>query len=528
MKSDLYAACSRRQNPLLLPEIAQWIYYFSREIDGHHLAQTCSHLFSSLIPLVWADVNGVERLLALIAGTKISVDSNDNMQIFMAHKSLTDEDLRRFNFYAPFVKRLNCFKIEKYSRYRLRGWKQLLTALGSSPLLPNLHILTFNTRPTTTPFEQQAWFMLLLSPPIQELSLITTSTSNADLNASAAELFFRCVSTTLLGITDLPSSSNDPPPHSIRTTVISTRSDDVERISWLTTVRDLASLSQLFISMSTLRAGQLSSIGLLPRLESLELDFDVDRNGNSTSSYTTPNLPDDAFPRLRHFGLINLPDVPSFHAIWSLTPLVSNLTSVTLHFNKYRWMNVLTHDEIISDFIHPISEKSPDLVDIAIHPPEYEWNEAESSAPMFGLIARLPLTKLRFAPMVPLHISIPRAAGEYHLLRRLELPTSWVEVADIKTLAIAFPNLEYLALQITIHPGDFEDDQPTPTSPRPIILRVLSVFLEEDPLWDGAILGEGLARLLHSLWPKARYLTNESDILRYKFIPPWGRTRLFI
>ncbi|CAE6466439.1 unnamed protein product [Rhizoctonia solani] len=495
MKSDLSCVVrSQPQNPLLIPEIAHWIYRISQQKDGHHLAQTCSHLFNSLIPLVWENVNGIEQLLALVVGTKISVDSDDNMQIFMAHKPLTDEDLRRFKFYAPFIRHLSSFKIEKYFRYRLRGWKPLLTALGNNPLLPNLRTLVFNTRPTTTMFEQQAWFMLLLSPSLRELYLTTTS-SHRVLNASAAELFFKSVSTTLLSITDSSSTSNQPPPPR-RTITIRTESADVEDISWFTTVRDLANISKLVVSISTLGAGELSTIGLLPQLESLELDFDIIRDGESTSSFTPRNLPDQAFPQLRHFGLRNLPDASCFHSIWSLKPLVSHLTSVALHFNKYRWMSVLTSDQILSDFIYPIGEKSPNLVNLAIHPPEYEWNEAESSAPMFGLLSRLPLTGLRFAPMTPLHLSIPHTTGKYYLLKRLELTTSWIEVADIKSLAVVFPNLEYLAVQITMYPEDFQGAHSIPTSSQSIVLYVMSVFLEEDPLWDRAIIGDRLARLV--------------------------------
>ncbi|KAH7327644.1 hypothetical protein B0J17DRAFT_680473 [Rhizoctonia solani] len=517
---------SHPQNPLLIPEITQWIYHLSYKKDGYYLARTCSHLFNSLIPLVWENVNGVEQLLALIVGTKVSIDTDENIQILMAHKSLTDEDLRRFKFYAPFVKRLNPFKIEKYFRYRLRGWKQLLTALGNNPPLPNLRALSFNTRPTTTLFEQSAWFMLLLSPSLQEMNLTTTS-SHCALNASAAELFFISVSTTLLDIKDSSSSSNvtlasEP------TVTISSESADVEDVRWFITVRDLPNLCKVSISMSALEAGKLSTIGQLPNLESLELDFDISSEDELTSSYTTLNLPDNAFPRLRHFGLTNLPDVSSFHAIWNLNALISHLTSITLHFNKYRWMSVLTNDQIMSDFIAPISEKSPALVDIAIYPPEYEWNEMESSAPMFGLISRLPLTRLRFAPMVPLHISIPHSTGKYPLLTRLELTKSWVEVADIKALAVTFPNLEYLAMQITVYPEDFQGVQSIPTSSQPIVLGIMSVFLEEDPLWDRVVIGDRLTRLLHSLWPNARYLTKESDVIRHKFIPPWATTQLLI
>ncbi|KAL5633019.1 hypothetical protein ACGC1H_003496 [Rhizoctonia solani] len=523
MQSDLSCIVgSQPQSPLLIPEIAHWIYRFSRREDGYHLAQTCSHLFNSLIPLVWESVNGIEQLLTLVVGTKVSVDRDDNMQIFVAHKSLTDEELTRFKFYAPFVKHLDSFKLEKYFRYRLRGWKPLLMALGNSPLLPNLRTLIFNTRPTTTMFEQQAWFMLLLSPSLRELHITTTS-SHRTLNASAAELFFKSVSTTILTITNSYSSPNQPPP--LRQTItIRTESADVEDISWLTTMRDLANISTLVISMSTLGAGELSTIGLLPQLESLELDFDIILEGESVASYTSLDLPDDIFPRLKHLGLRNLPDASSFHTIWNLKPLTFHLNSFTLHFNKYRWMNVLTNDQIMSDFISPIGEKSPNLVDLAIHPPEYEWNEARSSAPMFDLISRLPLIRLRFAPMMSLHLPIPHTVGKYHLLRRLELTTSWVEVVDLKALAIVFPNLDYLAVKITICPEDFQGAHTVSTSSQPIVLCVLSVFLEEDPLWDRAIIGDRLASLLHSLWPKARYITRENDVLRYRFIPPWANT----
>ncbi|CAE7108216.1 unnamed protein product [Rhizoctonia solani] len=489
----------------------------------------------------------LEAVYGLVDAIKNSKSLDDRkMLIFMAHKSLTDEDLRRFKFYAPFVKHLNSFKIEKYFRYRLRGWKQLLMALGNHPLLPNLSTLIFNTRPTTTMFEQQAWFMLLLSPSIRELNLATTS-SHRTYNASAAELFFRSMSTTLLGITDPSSSSMASQPSPSRQNItIRTEGADVEDISWFTTVRDLANISNLVVSMSTLGAGKLSTIGLLPQLKSLELDFDIILDGESTSSYIAQHLPNDAFLRLTHFGLRNLPDPSSFHTIWNLTPLVSHLTSFALHFNKYRWMNVLTNDQIMSDFISPISEKSPNLVDLAIHPPEYEWDEAESSAPMFSLISRLPLTRLRFAPMIPLHISIPHTAGKYHLLKRLELTTSWVGVSDIKNLATTFPNLDYLAMQITIHSEDFQSTLVTPTASQPIVLYIMSVFLEEDPFWDRSMVGDKLSRsvsiviatssrliireirLLCSLWSKARYMTKESDVLRSKFTPCWATTRLLI
>jgi hypothetical protein len=71
-------------NPLLLPEISRWIYRLSTRKDGCRLARVCSCLFNSLIPLVWEDINGVEQLLVLVAGTKISVDATDNLEIFVS------------------------------------------------------------------------------------------------------------------------------------------------------------------------------------------------------------------------------------------------------------------------------------------------------------------------------------------------------------------------------------------------------------------------------------------------------------
>ncbi|CAE6345045.1 unnamed protein product [Rhizoctonia solani] len=526
-------------NPLLLPEIAQWIYRLSTKKDGYHLARVCSHLFNSLISLVWEDVNGVEQLLSLVAGIEMSVDTTDNIHIYMTRESVTDEDLKRFRFYAPFVKRLDLFNIEKYFRYRIRGWKQLLAGLGNNPLLPNLRSLSLNTRPTVTVFEQQAWFMLLISPSLLELNLITTSINPADLNSSVAQLFFESLSTTLMGRTD---SSSSPPPN--QTTLIRTGSKDLEDISWFTTLRDLGNLSKLTISISALGAGGLSIISLLPRLEYLELDYDIDHTGEPTSLCASSNLSDVSFPRLSHFGLTNLPSTQSFDELWSIKPLVSHLKSATLYFSKYRWMGVLTHEQIMADFIIPISETSPDISDLAIHPPEYEWNEEESSAPMFGLLSRLPLTGLWFAPIISLHISIPHHIGQYPLLRRLELTTSWVEITDVKSLAIVFPNLEYLGMQITIYPEDFQGTQIKYVSSRPIVLSVLSVFLEEDPFGDRTTVGNKLARLvsnatsefitetgrgkfsfLHTLWPKAQYLTNENNVLRYKFTPCWATTQ---
>ncbi|QRW17337.1 hypothetical protein RhiXN_05339 [Rhizoctonia solani] len=249
--------------------------------------------------------------------------------------------------------------------------------------------------------------------------------------------------------------------------------EDVNRVM---TVRDLSSLSKLRISVKTFRAEQLSKIGLLPSLEHLKLEIGAGYRGQPISPNAVPVIADGAFPRLRRFDLMNLPDAESFHEFWSIKPLVSRLTSASLHFDK-----------------------STNIVDLSIGPPEYESGEEENCAPIFYLLSRLPLVALLFEPLVPLRLPIPRYVGTYHLLRKLEVATCWLEVGDIQSLAIAFPNLEYLAVQIGLYPEDFQQIKSIPISSQRIILWVVAVFMEEYPFWNRTAAGNDLARLVPTI-----------------------------
>ncbi|KAF8761294.1 hypothetical protein RHS01_00003 [Rhizoctonia solani] len=515
----------QRLNPLLIPEIAQYVYRLSSKKDGYRLAQVCSFLFNSLIPLVWEDVIGIEELLQLVVGAKILVDTGNNIIINVAYKSLTDEDLTRFKLYAPFVKELCLFNPQKYTSYRLNGHEHLLAELRNSPLLPSLRTLFFDLSLSTTVFERQLWRRLLFSPSLRELTFINTFSGppNSAYSSSSVSLFFEPVPiTSFVSVGTSVSSVRSSPP-SNGTTVIETESKNMEDVNRVMTVRDLSSLSKLRISVKTFRAEQLSKIGLLPSLEHLKLEIGAGYRGQPISPNAVPVIADGAFPRLRRFDLMNLPDAESFHEFWSIKPLVSRLTSASLHFDKYRWMSGLSHDQMMSDFIGPICERSTNIVDLSIGPPEYESGEEENCAPIFYLLSRLPLVALLFEPLVPLRLPIPRYVGTYHLLRKLEVATCWLEVGDIQSLAIAFPNLEYLAVQIGLYPEDFQQIKSIPISSQRIILWVVAVFMEEYPFWNRTAAGNDLARLVPTI--TSNFVSEGGWDPEDKFTPYWSTHR---
>lgn len=419
---------------------------------------------------------------------------------------------------------MSLFKGDRSFRYNLYGWRHLFTRSSVAPLLPNLQSLTFDASSTATQFEQIAWFSLFLSPSLCELEL-SVSFWDSYTSPSAATLLFSAL------VASLPwPPSTYSLPFSERLLSVTNEGEYTKGYDWFRNTPNLTGLRQLAISVFVIRAEELYILGLLPMLESIELIF-----GSDELVFFFPelvqDLPTNAFPQLRHLSLIDLPNISAFHDLWNLDGIVSKLASVKIQLNKYLWMSPLPPSQIIQDFVPVISEQSPEVSELMIQLPSYETSpgdKSSSSAPMFELLSRLPLQRLRYTSLTPFHLCLAHHRTHYPLLHRLELTTAWVDPFDLRALAEIVPNLEYLGVNITIRPEHCEIVRSESfTAPQPITISIMSVYIENDSGWDQHAHGNNIESVLLTflvcyyklthmvsflkvLWPDARYIISQT------------------
>lgn len=421
----------------------------------------------------------------------------------------TDE-WHRFRLYAPFVRRLILFKSEGHY-YRLYGWKFLFAQSINAPLLPNLRAVDFNVRTTTTMFEQLAWFHLFMTPSIRELHIKASYRQHRRQNEWNERHYLVCMPRMLgtkhqLGGKDqralpmsvssffleslvacLPSSHIAPsrsilplPEHEI---AASSFGEYLNGSRWFESLPDLTGLCDLAIPVSALGTKGLYILGLLPLLKRLELAFPM---GENEPSKPTLTLPANSFPCLHHLRLTQLSDFSFVQDIWGLPAMVSKLTSAEFRFYVTNWaaVSALKADRFMSEVLTVITERSPRIVDLSIYPP-YLSAGMENSVPILHLISRLPLRRLRFAPIAPFRLYFNPNEATYPTLRHLELTSSWVELPDLRALAKMLPKLEWLAINRveipTMHLANAQSTQYQAL--QPITIRVRSVRLQESQEW---------------------------------------------
>ncbi|CAE6480420.1 unnamed protein product [Rhizoctonia solani] len=97
-----------------IPELVQITGSYGEPADNARLALTCRTLFLHAIPVAWASVSGVTRLLLLLegAGCVVREDPIGKLTELKLLENLGEAPTSRFDFYANLVTSLEIFEYE--------------------------------------------------------------------------------------------------------------------------------------------------------------------------------------------------------------------------------------------------------------------------------------------------------------------------------------------------------------------------------------------------------------------------------
>jgi hypothetical protein len=379
---------------------------------------------------------------------------------------------------------MQVYNDELYKEFSMQNWETIYLLSREIQLLPNLRsiILTQNTWMSNQFFYQTRlpWLVLLISPSLRNLTtrVVNVQTPPVFSVAGAAYLLRSLVKTCpRLQSLDLFPTHKLQPFYQDQI-FLSEVGEEYDGLNWFRHLSVLTDLQSVKITVPIPQQSGLEVLGGLPQLERLELTL-LPEDSNQSQSILT--LPSNAFPCLRYLALYRLPDLKFFRALWILGPMVADLDSIKIHFDKYLWPDLMCSQNL-TDMVSLICKHSPCISDLAIYPP-YEGNGNETSEIIYTLLSRLPLRRLCFAPVTPTILDIGYHITTYPLLQRLELPTPWTRLLDLRPLAQSLPNLNYLVLKLTISCQQWKDSKPDTTTPccfQPIRLCVIDVFFDEE------------------------------------------------
>ncbi|KAG8706780.1 hypothetical protein FRC08_000861 [Ceratobasidium sp. 394] len=193
---------------LSTPELVDLLASHAKKSDLACLARTSRSCFNTTIPLVWREVQGIHHLLVLIPGTQFE-RGNQRKEWKLTLPDVHTADLTRFNFYAPYVYRLNILP-EPYSIYQFFNWETLSSYATSTRLLPNLRTIEFEYLKS----DNQEFLDLILPFLSTNLfSLYTHSvdhTSEAMLSMYSARTLLDAISERCTDLTELSFFPVDP------------------------------------------------------------------------------------------------------------------------------------------------------------------------------------------------------------------------------------------------------------------------------------------------------------------------------
>ncbi|KAG8711982.1 hypothetical protein FRC09_020319 [Ceratobasidium sp. 395] len=244
------------------------------------LARVSRCMFAGAAPTVWATVE-VRHLLGLIPGTNqsssgVNADHNTNTYPF---EIPAQPDLKRFELYAPLVKRLNASYT--YTIKISPQWEQSRRETAATPLLPNLLRIEIGH---STPIKRQniEWATLFIGPSLLSFELFCAQYELSS-RTKEEEITSELVAKMSRVCTNLEKLR------------VYSRKDLLMPVSGLNHLRSFS------INENGINDGLLSALGLLQRLEELSVFYEI------FSPFGERRQPielfDDSFPSLRYLAL---------------------------------------------------------------------------------------------------------------------------------------------------------------------------------------------------------------------------------
>ncbi|CAE6426845.1 unnamed protein product, partial [Rhizoctonia solani] len=521
---------SNVQKALLPPEITQQIASYCGYREKRDLAYTCRSFFNAVTPVIWEGVRGVEAVFKLIPGVKFLVGhtaykgKHKLYKSIILDESLLDADWTRYWYYAPFIHHITPFAAPEGgidATLHVSGWRFLFMKLQGRVLLPNLRSLHTQGLYFFSYFDRLAWFVLLLSPSLQKLNLDDISLG-LDNNLPATRplsLFLGAISKSSVADSSCIVATRDQWHPSEQTLASLSQGKYPEGSFWFSNMPAPTGLRDLEITMHSPLTlwDELYIIGSLPCLERLETIFSMGGFSRAvTYNMKETPFPSSLFPSLRTLSLKGASHVDLFRWVWSLKPMVSELSSAHINVPDFesnpQWLAV--------KFAQLIHDNSPNLISLStnINHAPYEMGALEIAC---ELLSTIPLQALT------LDCDSIKKVGDYpsaysrstfHHLRRLDISPEFntSDWATLPKIAKAFPNLEYLNITSSVESESYE---PLDTNCinhmafQPIDIQIFVYYPESSPTkgegqWEN--IQADITNFLTAVWPNVTVVIDSS------------------
>ncbi|CAE6500077.1 unnamed protein product [Rhizoctonia solani] len=313
---------------LKVPELLGLICSFARPADCVNFAQTCKPIFKVATAFVWSHVDNAQNLLTLLSGTLIIIDNkipeSRKVAIGVAASAV---DFSRFDFYAPYVKRLTVYGHEaKY--FQVSGWSPLMIRANSRPLLPNLLSMVMQTKCDSHGPDQFMWIKAFSGPSPPRVSPLAASAILDTISTRCPRLLrLSLFVSETLGFDKYDGENN--------------MFGVLWKQDYYHYFRALPALYELSCSVTMLQSDSLNVIGSLPYLTRLSV-----YSSGGLLVLQPPHLSGDLFPSLNE---LSLQDISPYEAasIMQIAPLMKRLTLMELITNP----DYLDFDELREDWI---------------------------------------------------------------------------------------------------------------------------------------------------------------------------------
>ncbi|KAG8681340.1 hypothetical protein FRC08_015702 [Ceratobasidium sp. 394] len=322
-------------------EIVALIFGFVDKPDCVRMCRVSRVAFHAASPFVWEHVEGVYNLLKLFPEahmTELDFVQGSQYTLFEPDGQVLQPG--RFNFYAPFVRRLNIYG-KRAVRFGIRGWTYLMRLSTRQTLLPNLVSLDMTTS-CKYGWDLALWVRLFASSSVVNVLLIPNPFE------TAVGISYPVAATILKYLIEhCPHLRNVclfPDKEASHAEIYDSKGDSLAALLYdqpfhhylLPTL----GIRQLSCSLSVLENENLKALSQLPHLERLTVHA-VDEVVESKH----PLLPEGSFPSLQFLSLRSN-YCGDLTWVLNIRSLLERITTLEVY------CDISTNDDTISWTIH--------------------------------------------------------------------------------------------------------------------------------------------------------------------------------
>ncbi|KAG9098783.1 hypothetical protein FS749_002976 [Ceratobasidium sp. UAMH 11750] len=407
---------------------------------------------------------------------------------------ISGANLARLKCYAPYVKRLELCGKRGYN-YILSNWGALFDMSWSSPLLPNLTVLTL-ANPTWCALREGPQLPLLLmfisSSLLEfritwELKYYVAVVSKPRAEAILYSLQHRCPKLHTLVLFSDPG--------------LDCHEDERRFIPIDYDISDFfkaVSLRLLSVSLSMINS--LPDLSIIRQVNRLNINYK-----GSNGSFAAFNTPELEWPNLRHLSIYSIPKIEDLSSLWDIKSLVGNLTGAQFHFRDQYYPGDSLNDSL-DILLSMLARGSPNLKSL--------WLLRRGGRGSFvnprtvtQVLSKLELQELeinsyRSERPKCLDVRYHLEGRAFNSLERLEVGRHRVDLLDLRFYAKSLPNLKHMWTQVKVSIDDLEyDEKDVAASLQECELYVCDAEFDGEPFepaWEGS------AKFLLLVWPNLR------------------------